>query len=79
VALWWLILPDQAIPHHLTVALFWFRPLVWSRVGAPSPFLALALAAVRRPERTPDGQNTGLPSPLPILLVIIASGTLKLT
>ena len=36
VALWWLILPDQAIPHHLTVALFWFRPLVWSRVGAPS-------------------------------------------
>ena len=30
------------------------------------------------PQRTPDGQNAGLASPLPVLLVTIASGTLEL-
>eukprot|EP01043_Picozoa_sp_COSAG02_P103647 COSAG02_NODE_39659_length_414_cov_1.028571_2_plen_75_part_01 len=38
----------------------------------------IVLAAVCRWARTPDGQNAGLPSLRPTLLVTIASGTLEL-
>ena len=60
------------------MALLAFRPFAWCRSTPPSRCRSIVLAAVCRPERTLDGQNAGLPSLRPTLLVTIASGTLEL-
>jgi hypothetical protein len=73
-----LILPFGMVPRILTERLLAFRPLAWCRSTPPSPSVQIVLAAVCRRARTPDGQNAGLPSLRPTLLVTIASGTLEL-